>query len=112
MPRQAAIDHVQVHVLVGEPHDPDQPLPTVALAPTNDDMFSGDLAAQLAGAGLAPGLILFGCVDPGEPDPVLRVCDLEDDGVAIDDTDDLAGEMMDFRRVGAGSCQRREKEDK
>jgi len=45
MPRQAAIDHVQVHVLVGEPHDPDQPLPAVALVPADDDVFPGDLAA-------------------------------------------------------------------
>ena len=112
MPSQAAIDHVQVHVLVGEPHDPDQPLPAVALVPADDDVLSGDLPAQLAGAGLAPGLVFLWRVNPCQPYPVLCVCDLEDDGVAVDDTDDLTGEVMEISRVAGGSNQRREDEDK
>ena len=31
VPRQAAIDRVQVHILIGESYDPDQPLPAVTL---------------------------------------------------------------------------------
>ena len=49
---------------------------------------------------------------PGQPYPVLSVCDLEDDGVAIDDTDDLTGEVMEVSRVAADSDQSREDEDK
>jgi len=57
---------VQVHVFASESHNPDQPHPAVAHVPPNDDVFPGDLAAQFARAGLAPGLILFGRVDPGQ----------------------------------------------
>jgi hypothetical protein len=103
MPRKAAIDHVQVHVLTRESHDPDQPLPTIALVPADDNVFAGDLAAQFARAGLAPGLIFFGCVYPGESYPVVSFCDLEDDGVAVDDTDNLPGEVMGVSRVAADS---------
>ena len=103
---------MQVHILVGEPHDSDQALPAVALVPADNDVFSGDLAAQLARAGLTPRLVFLWRVNPGQPYPVLSVCDLEDDGVAIDDTDDLPGEVMEVSRVAADSGQSREEEDK
>ena len=86
---------MQIHILVSESNDSDQPLPSVTLVPADDDVFPGDLAAQLARASLTPGLILFGCVDRGEAYPVLRIFDLEDDGVAVDDTDHLIRELME-----------------
>ena len=80
VPRQASINHMQVHILVSESHDSDQSLPTVPLVPS-DDVFPSDLVAQFPRAGLAPGLVLFGRIDSGEAYPMLSVCDLEHYGV-------------------------------
>ena len=48
---------------------------------------------------LTPGLILYGCVDPGQACPILRAGQVEDKGVAIDHTDDLSGGVMSAGRV-------------
>ena len=103
---------MQIHVFVSKSHDPEQPLPAVALVPADHDVFAGDLAAQFARAGLTSRLVFLRRVDPGQPYPVLSVCDLEDDSVAVDDTDDLPGEVMGVSRVAAESDQSGDDEDK
>jgi hypothetical protein len=112
VPCQAEINHVQIHVPAGKSHDSDEPLRTVPLAPAEDDVSSGYLTAQLVCAGLAPGLVLLGSVDPGQVYPVLSVCDLEDDGVTINNTDDLACQMTQVSRVAEDGDLSREKEHK
>ena len=85
---------MQIHVFVSKSHDPEQPLPAVALVPADHDVFAGDLAAQFARAGLTSRLVFLRRVDPGQPYPVLSVCDLEDDGVSVDSSDHSPWEVM------------------
>ncbi len=111
VPGQAAIDHVQVHVLAGKSHDANEPLPAVALVPVHDDMFARYLPAQRARAGLSPGLVLFGCIDSGHAYPMLRTRDLDDNGVAVDNPDHPSGQMLSVGSVTVDEQLNREQEN-
>lgn len=112
VPRQTAIDHVQVDVLASQSHDANEPLPAVALVPVHDDMFARYLLAQLARACLSPGLVLFGRIDSGHAYLMLRTRDLDDNGVAVDNPDHPSRQVLSVGSVTVDEQLNREQENK
>jgi hypothetical protein len=83
VPSQAAVDLVEVHVVVVEMNDADEASPAVFLVPLDDHRAAGKLSAQLEGAGFAPGLAFLRRVYARQAHLLAMARGLHDEGATV-----------------------------